>query len=357
MTAEELRGKLHDVMRENCGVHEFTSDECRPCSKRVEGILAVLQEGKERRMKKKTLDAKPIDLPDIPTKMSKKDKKRHRKLNKQIGFKGLGASRMYRRIQEDREDAWIKTVRIFEATPDSFYNAWQYLNRHPAFWLFVHHPGAPAPEVHEMNLETEFGMPDGIQVSVVRVDPATNEISDDPALNTRVRIWYELSTTSWPTDGNFPHRYHTWRVDGGAATYEKAIVKGAKKVHTLYGNDRRILDGENTPQPASLQEAQEVVLSTEEQEMLTGIARATAERPSLVTIPITTRTPGKWRFVDTETQEVWRWDTAADGFKRMDPQADAEALALMASPDFQESLEQLRRGEVHPTDLLKDCGE
>jgi hypothetical protein len=41
----------------------------------------------------------------------------------------------------------------------------------------------------------------------------------------------------------------------------------------------------------------------------------------------------------------------------MDPQADAEALALMASPDFQESLEQLRRGEVHPTDLLKDCGE
>jgi hypothetical protein len=44
-------------------------------------------------------------------------------------------------------------------------------------------------------------------------------------------------------------------------------------------------------------------------------AEKVGEAP-LVTIPIRTRKPAKWRFVDTETGEVWRWDVAAGTFVR-----------------------------------------
>jgi len=67
-------------------------------------------------------------------------------------------------------------------------------------------------------------------------------------------------------------------------------------------------------------------------------------RNMLTEITVRTRKPDKWRFVDTGTQQVWRWDQERDGgtFVLVDP----EGLALMAGPEFRESLEQLARGEV-----------
>lgn len=382
-------------------------------------------------MKRKALKAKPIELPDIPCGMTGKEKKRHRKLGKQFGMTWRDSSQLYRDLQGYREDAWRETVRAFEANPGSFSNAWHYLNNHPVFWTFGDVRDGKHPEVRERNLQHEYGMTFGcgIEVTVNRVDPKTRRISDDPALNTRTEVWYEVALTHWPTDPHYPIRIHDYECDGGAKTYEKAIVKAARKIHQRYGNDRQILDAEPNKEPEvacgcpAHQKARETLKpegkgaqlkaalaplieaapgwtgcqecysfgcnaavcrcgchpKAEGTESEPTVAEALAEpdynanlaawerkilseeplplgsgRPNLTSIIVNTRTPDKWRFVDTETQEVWRWE--AGSFKLVDPQADAEELALLNNPDFMESLAQMQRGEGVPATTLIEEG-
>lgn len=46
--------------------------------------------------------------------------------------------------------------------------------------------------------------------------------------------------------------------------------------------------------------------------------------PPIVDITINTRKPGKWRFVDLETGDVWRWSGAHGTFKRADEEFPRE---------------------------------
>jgi hypothetical protein len=301
-------------------------------------------------MSRKALKAKPIELPDIPWRMTRGEKKRHRKLSDQLGVSFKDSSQLYRDLRGYRTQEWADTVHVFEANPRSFYNAWHYLNNHPVFWTFGEPRDGEIPEVHERNLQHEHGMTfgNGLEVTVHRVDPKTDSTSEDPARNTRTEVWYELSLTHWPTHPHYPHHIHDYEGDGGAKTYEKAIVKAARRVHELYGNDRRILDAqlEDKPEPES------VCHCPAHQKSREG-----AVHHPLTPITISTRKPGKWRFVDTETKQVWFWDDSSNTFKLIDPVSDAQELAdadLLADPDLQESLAQCQHGETVPATTLAE---
>jgi hypothetical protein len=183
------------------------------------------------------MKSKPIDLPEIPHKISKKAGKHLRQWSEMEG------RHLYRDLQQMRAEEWRRRVLAFEANPD-FYNAWHYLHHHPLFWTF----GGLAedgPYIHERYLHAEHGFPECLSICPVKVNPATGEISPDPSLNTRLEIWYELSFTTWGARYSDP-RVHVYEADGGAATYEEAVIKAAKWVHKRYGNDRQEFDKEGT---------------------------------------------------------------------------------------------------------------
>ena len=178
---------------------------------------------------------------------------------------------------------WDETCRTYEANPGSLYNAWHYLNDHPIYWQLRGGPPAgsmiPAcardlrdrireagivsslkddlgglvddleavgtgrpkrgPRRHVRNLEHGYGFDSGgITITVERVNPADGKISADPALNTRTEFWYETGEWLWARNDQGV-RVHAYKLDGGAPTYEQAVIDLARKVHHHYGNDRR----------------------------------------------------------------------------------------------------------------------
>lgn len=92
----------------------------------------------------------------------------------------------------------------------TFYEAYQFLDRHPAF----------AGRFQYGCLET----------IVVQVNPETEEIDEDPTKNTATRIWLEC--------GNYDedHSVHDINLDCGAPTYEEAIIELAALVLEHYGD-------------------------------------------------------------------------------------------------------------------------
>lgn len=240
---DSLREKLHAVMRESCRLHEIFTAPCEACHNRVEGVLGLL-EGKRTTMERKPLKKKTINLPVIPTKMTKRDKRWHRDFSKQIGNVQHNSDRLYYDLQLYRVQAWREAVRAFEANPDSFYNAYYYLNGHPVFWTFHRSADDTEVKVHERNLIHDCGIHGGLDLFVTRVDPDTGTPSEDQALNTRTEIRYELSMQVWPTHETYPSGFHATNCDGGAQTYEEAVIKAARKIHKLYGNDRAKLDAD-----------------------------------------------------------------------------------------------------------------
>lgn len=181
---------------------------------------------------------KVIDLPVIPTKLSKEEREENRipALEKIFGKKG--AKTRYRHRQERRESDWYETVNRFEANP-SLYNAYRYIQNHPVFWRFQ--KVGDWELFHERCLYHEGGIREGIEFTVERVNPKTRCISPDPALNTRVEIWCEFFITSHWLEPVETARMNDYRLHTGGATYEEALIKAAKRLHRFYGNDRRKL--------------------------------------------------------------------------------------------------------------------
>jgi len=178
-----------------------------------------------------------VDLPDIPTKLTKEEREKSRipELERILGKKG--SKLRYLRLQQDRESEWYEIVERFE-TNQSLYNAYRYIENHPVFWRF--HEVGDWITFHERCLYHESGIREGIEFTVVRVDPATQSASLDPALNTQVQVWFEFSLShDWKTPDAI--RLHDYKLDSGAATYEEALIKAAKRLHRRYGNDRRKL--------------------------------------------------------------------------------------------------------------------
>lgn len=185
------------------------------------------------------LKQKKIVYPEIPAKIPRVKKKDRWKSGSKIMDKIANDRRLHERLQEYREENWANTVKAFEANP-SFYNAYMWLQYHPLFYWFGHGRHETV-QVHEKYLIDDRGLSDcGLEFSVQRVDPETEAVSDDPARNTAVRFWYEVCITKWGTGRD--ERVHDWPRDGGAPTYEEAVIQAAKKIHAKYGNGRHKFD-------------------------------------------------------------------------------------------------------------------
>lgn len=153
----------------------------------------------------------------------------------------------YSEIQADRIAEWQKIVDLYEANPCDYVAAWWYLDCHPAFWQFMKEDATAAERIHERNLMEDGGVRRCVDISVAKVNPITNRVEDDEALNTKNEVWIELGKWPWPTDAenaNTRVPYHDYELDCGGPTFEAAIVRAAHNVATVYGHDRKVCDGE-----------------------------------------------------------------------------------------------------------------
>ncbi len=151
----------------------------------------------------------------------------------------------YASLQADRAEEWGVWVRAYEDNPDDFYNAYQYLNWHPAFWKFYGDPNMSHTErFHEKFLVEDRGVEHRIETWVAKVNPATGRAEDDPALNTKTEVWLETGKLRWPAKHfrEYDIPFHDHELDCGGDTYEQAIVAMARLVHDRYGNDRQVCD-------------------------------------------------------------------------------------------------------------------
>lgn len=192
------------------------------------------------------LKQKPIDYPEIPCKIKTPKGKDRLETGIEWLDKVANNRRLYQDLQRYREERWHELVDAFEANPD-FYNAYQWLQHHPLFYWFM--PGRDGEvRVHERWLIDERGLADsGLEITAHRVDPVTGAVSNDPMRNTRVEFWYEVCITKWGQPGT--ERVHDYKRDGGARSYEEAIVQAAKHIHRKYGNGRSKFDKSREPKP------------------------------------------------------------------------------------------------------------
>lgn len=94
---------------------------------------------------------------------------------------------------------------------NEFYDAWIFLSEHPIF----------------RNL-----FECGLYTAVVKINPETRAVDDDPAKNTEVEVWLEHGSY----DDNYQHT-HDFNLDCGAPTFEEAIIKLAELVKVHYGSN------------------------------------------------------------------------------------------------------------------------
>lgn len=186
-----------------------------------------------------SLRHKPIELPPVPCDTPEDSgsgivDEKLRKI--------MTSPNLYEQIQAARVREWTQIARNFEDDPEDFYRAWHYLNHHPLFWCIGGRRDKPMP-LHERHLMNDRGVPEGLDIAVMKVDPKTNQVEPDESRNTKTQVWYELCFHRWGAQYD-DVRVHVWQADGGGDTYEKAIVMAAKQVHKRYGNDRSIFDRE-----------------------------------------------------------------------------------------------------------------
>lgn len=70
-----------------------------------------------------------------------------------------------------------------------------------------------------------------LDIEVVKVNPKTKEVDDNPELNTETNVWLECGEYS---------KYigiHDTDLDCGGSTFEEAICKLAELVHEKYGDN------------------------------------------------------------------------------------------------------------------------
>jgi hypothetical protein len=156
--------------------------------------------------------------------------------------------------QTDRIAQWEKIVARYEADPHNYVNAWQYLDSHPAFWMFA--PFAGDQRLHERYLEDSGGVGRCFSLYAVRVSPLTLRIEDDEHLNTMDEVWIEGGKYPWPGTRHGDHpvgevTFHDYALDTGGPTFETAFVRMAHNVATTYGHDRMVCDDLVPPPPAT----------------------------------------------------------------------------------------------------------
>lgn len=135
---------------------------------------------------------------------------------------------MWQAIREE----WAECVAAYESAPGDVAAAWAYISGHPAFWT-SDDAGILLPPDHVTRLETS----EGVQGTVVWA------LWRDEAGDVRVRL--ETGPRSLVPDEYGHIHSHDYRLDVIAGTCEEAILALAATIRRVYGNDRRICDGED----------------------------------------------------------------------------------------------------------------
>lgn len=102
-------------------------------------------------------------------------------------------------------------------------------NAHDAYWFLAEHP-------QRGHLDSSFIH--ALDVSVMKIDPLTRRVEDDPARNTEMEIWLE-SGPGYTDPAQYHGAYipiHDWKLDCGGPTFEAALIQLAEKVRAQYGD-------------------------------------------------------------------------------------------------------------------------
>ncbi|SHH61823.1 hypothetical protein [Ferrimonas marina] len=146
-----------------------------------------------------------------------------------------------------------------------FYEAWHFLVEHRIFNVNNRHILSGEGAVAELGamaglepgdeLESRRSWFDySLQIEVVRVDPATGGVSENPEINTATRVSLECGQPviqrghEVREEHDFPGGYylrlgdeettgHDIELDVSGETFEQAIIALAGKVRALYGED------------------------------------------------------------------------------------------------------------------------
>lgn len=138
---------------------------------------------------------------------------------------------------------WEEAVRAYEASPGDAFSAWTYADCHPVFWKFRGRRREDYPVNHVSGLTASGALTRGWpEVTPHRVCPETGRHEDDAARNTATQWWYELGPEKLLPDGEGDCPWHDYALDGGAATYEDAVIALARVIYDNYGNDRQVTD-------------------------------------------------------------------------------------------------------------------
>jgi hypothetical protein len=149
-------------------------------------------------------------------------------------------------IWDDIVETWQNCVADYEAEPGDFYNAWNYLDMHPAFWKFRYGPAdrntLPLEKrLHVHNLEHEYGIHRCVDIMIWKgLDDDTREIETVVGIELGQYSWPEEFNEDDPNSGD--KNYHDYRLDCYGKTVEEAILRAAHNVWEVYGNDRRVCD-------------------------------------------------------------------------------------------------------------------
>ncbi len=124
---------------------------------------------------------------------------------------------------------------------NAFYKAYNWLYHHPAFYHIKLNPRSKK--------EYRFpGFMDTLTIDVYKLDPKTKDYQSTP--NARGITWVSLEAGpyvdlrkepiykagEWEPGMNYEGQSHDWQLDCGAETFEKAIIKLARKVKKKYGD-------------------------------------------------------------------------------------------------------------------------
>lgn len=127
---------------------------------------------------------------------------------------------------EEEYEKWLTvTTPEYDANPDDFVTAHQWLSAHPAFWV----KSGPEKSFH---WDTENGLKN-MSVNVYLDDDGKTVVFLEHGIHLDDYTGY----------------YHDPRIFALKETFEKSILSMAKKVRKVYG-----LDGTELPEPASTQE-------------------------------------------------------------------------------------------------------
>lgn len=112
---------------------------------------------------------------------------------------------------------------------------------HDAFWFLIDHPKSLDTGPIDLRANNTPGFIKNLDMFYTKVNPATDSVSDNEALNTQTQVWLETGPDQWVSDsayylGGMFIPTHDPRLDVGGDTFDLALIALANKVMEVYGD-------------------------------------------------------------------------------------------------------------------------